>query len=235
MIYHFNVTGPDRKKLANLIGEHIHQKPKYLGVPSCAYQIGEYNLSKEGALSWNDLDDADPAHMDLSCSLIQALEAEGFRSEEADFIEEQTATMAEVEETTVSISMPAAMFDEAALENLKRLVEAKKELIKRAFLAEDLPVEISEETVSFPWFKADPDAAESYAVFIQKICEMAITQKRINKKETKVVNEKYEFRCFLLRLGLIGDEYKKVRKQLMKNLSGSAAFKCGHKKGGEQE
>lgn len=37
MIYHFNVTGPDRKKLANLIGEHIHQKPKYLGVPSCAY------------------------------------------------------------------------------------------------------------------------------------------------------------------------------------------------------
>ena len=173
--------------------------------------------------------------MDLSCSLIQALEAEGFRSEEADFIEEQTATMAEEEETTVSISMPAAMFDKAALENLKRLVEAKKELMKRAFLAEDLPVEISEETVSFPWFKTDPDAAESYAVFIQKICEMAIIQKRINKKETKVVNEKYEFRCFLLRLGLIGDEYKKVRKQLMKNLSGSAAFKCGHKKGGEQE
>lgn len=233
MIYHFNVTGPDRKKLANLIGEHIGQKPKYLGVPSCAYQIGEYNLSKEGTLSWNDLDDADPAHMDLSCSLIQALEAEGFRSEEADFIEEQTAAMAE--ETTISISMPAAMFDKAALENLKRLVEAKKELMKRAFLAEDLPVEINEEAVSFPWFKTDPDAAESYAVFIQKICEMAITQKRINKKETKVVNEKYEFRCFLLRLGLIGDEYKKVRKQLMKNLSGSAAFKCGHKKGGEQE
>ena len=189
MIYHFNVTGPDRKKLANIIGEHIQQKPKYLGVPSCAYQIGEYNLSKEGALSWNDLDDADPAHMDLSCSLIQALEAEGFRSEEADFFEEQSETMEE--ETTVSISMPAAMFDEAALENLKRLVEAKKELMKRAFLAEDLPIEINEETVSFHWFKADPDAAESYAVFIQKICEMAITQKRINKKETKVVNEKY--------------------------------------------
>ena len=53
-------------------------------------------------------------------------------------------------------------------------------------------------------------------------------------KEKEIVNEKYEFRCFLLRLGLIGDEYKDVRKQLLKNLSGSAAFKCGHKKGGEE-
>ncbi len=232
MMYHFNVTGPDRKNLANLIGERTGAKPKYLGVPSCAYQIGEYNLSKDGTLSWNDLDDADPTHMELSGSLIQALEAAGYHSEEADFFEEQAAVMEE-NETTVSISMPAAMFDEVALENLKRLVESKKELMKRAFRAQDLPIEITEETVSFPWFKSEPDTFEAYAVFIQKICEMAITQKRINKKENEVVNEKYEFRCFLLRLGLIGDEYKKVRKILMKNLSGSAAFKCGHKKGGE--
>ena len=63
---------------------------------------------------------------------------------------------------------------------------------------------------------------------------MAITQKRISAKQKEIVNEKYEFRCFLLRLGLIGDEYKAQRKFLLKNLSGSAAFKSGHKKGGEE-
>ena len=45
-----------------------------------------------------------------------------------------------------------------------------------------------------------------------------------------VDNEKYAFRCFLLRLGLIGNEYKVTRKILMKNLSGNASFKSGHKK-----
>ena len=58
-------------------------------------------------------------------------------------------------------------------------------------------------------------------------------QKLSQIKEKEIVNEKYEFRCFLLRLGMIGDEYKQVRKILLKNLSGSAAFKGGQKKEGE--
>lgn len=237
MMYHFNVTGPDRKKLANLIGEQIQETPKYLGVPSCAYQIGRYNLSKDGVLSWSDLDDADPDHMERSCNLIQALEEAGYRSDETDFFEEQTAAIeaAEQEETNLSISMPAAMFDEAALKNLQNLVIAKQELLKRAFQIQEASIEMNEETVSFPWFLPDPETTEAYTIFIQKICEMAITQKRINAKEKEIVNEKYEFRCFLLRLGLIGNEYKRVRKILMKNLTGSAAFKSGHKKVGEEE
>jgi hypothetical protein len=39
------------------------------------------------------------------------------------------------------------------------------------------------------------------------------------------VNEKYTFRCFLLRLGFIGPEYKDERKILLRNLSGSSAYK----------
>lgn len=48
-------------------------------------------------------------------------------------------------------------------------------------------------------------------------------------------NEKYAFRCFLLRLGFIGDEYKADRKVLLKNLSGSSAFKDGAKKEGNTD
>ena len=38
-------------------------------------------------------------------------------------------------------------------------------------------------------------------------------------------NEKYAFRCFLLRLNMNGKEYKKDRAILLSRLSGSSAFK----------
>jgi len=44
-----------------------------------------------------------------------------------------------------------------------------------------------------------------------------------------VENEKYAFRCFLLRLGFIGAEYKIERKILLRNLTGSSAFKSGRR------
>lgn len=240
MTYHFNVSGQDRKNLVKAVSEQLGIEAKYLGVPSCAYQIGSYTVSKDGAISWNDLDDADLAHMDESCSLMQALEAAGFHSDEATFFEEQQevieAQEQEPEESiNLCISVPAAMFDEPSLENLKALIKAKGTLMKRAFQTETLELQITDETVSFPWFSSeDPELVSAYTLFIQKICEMAITQSRISAKEKEIVNEKYEFRCFLLRLGLIGDDTKRARKLLMQNLSGSAAFKSGAKKDGEE-
>ena len=59
---------------------------------------------------------------------------------------------------------------------------------------------------------------------------MSKEQKRITATEKAVDNEKYAFRCFLLRLGFIGEEYKADRKILLKNLKGSSAFKSGAKK-----
>ena len=246
MIHHFNVSGQDRKNLVKAISKHLCMEPKYLGVPSCAYQVGTYTISKDGALSWNDLDDADPAHMEESCSLIQALEIAGFHSDEATFFEEQRAAIEEECEkadhedegddaTAIAISMPASMFNETVLENLQALIQSKGTLMKRAFQTENLELQIDEEKVSFPWFSTeDPEEMAAYTLFIQKICEMAINQRRISAKEKEIINEKYEFRCFLLRLGLIGDESKNARKILMKHLIGSADFKSPAEKGGEQ-
>ena len=69
----------------------------------------------------------------------------------------------------------------------------------------------------------------AYETFICKLCEMARNQKRISSTEKAVDNEKYAFRCFLLRLGFIVNEYKTERKILLRNLSGSSAFKGGAK------
>ena len=59
---------------------------------------------------------------------------------------------------------------------------------------------------------------------------MARAQKRITAKEKDTDNDKYAFRCFLLRLGFIGESFKQERKILLRNLSGSGAFKNGNPK-----
>lgn len=47
------------------------------------------------------------------------------------------------------------------------------------------------------------------------------------KREYNEASAKYDFRVFLLRLGLIGDEFKTVRQHLLKRLPGSTAWKNG--------
>ena len=113
--------------------------------------------------------------------------------------------------------------------NLNHLVESKATLIKKALGVEDLTISAEDDKISFPWFTGYPAPEEisAYAKFIGKLCGMAKTQKRVTAKEKDVDNDKYAFRCFLLRLGFIGAEYKADRKILLKNLTGSSAFKGG--------
>lgn len=135
------------------------------------------------------------------------------------------------------IEMPRSSFTDTALENLKRLIKSKGSLIKKALGVKILELETADDKVRFPWFEdgTDPDAVKAYTHFVTALCEMAKLQKRVSAKEKDIDNDKYAFRCFLLRLGFIGDEYKAERKLLLRNLTGSAAFKSGQKKGFSQE
>lgn len=109
--------------------------------------------------------------------------------------------------------------------------------IFEALGTEDLEIKMSEERIIFPWFtlSGEPDEAEAYSWLVTTLVEMVKRQKRIIVSKGgngDSASEKYQFRCFLLRLGFIGDEYKAARKILFKNLTGSSAFRTGTK-GGE--
>ena len=131
------------------------------------------------------------------------------------------------EDIGLVIEMPRSSFTDTALDNLKRLVESKGSLIKKALGTETLELDITDDIVRFPWFGdgTDPDEVKAYTHFVTALCEMARTQKRVTAKEKETDNDKYAFRCFLLRLGFIGSEYKDERKILLSKLTGSSAFK----------
>jgi hypothetical protein len=51
--------------------------------------------------------------------------------------------------------------------------------------------------------------------------------KRAKFEKLATENPKYTFRCWLLRLGLIGDEFKTARLHLLANLEGDTAWRNG--------
>lgn len=220
MKIYYNVTGNERKKLVKLISEIIEVPSKYLGVPSCAYQVGPYHIGKDGELTF----DTEVGQDDVK-TLMKKLFDAGFEAE----MDEPAQAETEPEETGLIIQIPKDSLSDEDLEKLAKLLEAKGNLIRKALGVDALPIEADDERISFSWFSKlpDPDEIKAYTQFITKLCEMAKTQKRITVKEKEVDNEKYAFRCFLLRLGFIGEEFKTHRKILLQNLSGSSAFKGG--------
>lgn len=82
-------------------------------------------------------------------------------------------------------------------------------------------------TIEFRLFNGTLHAGKirSYIVFCLAISHQALTQKSASARRTHTDNEKYTFRCWLLRLGLIGDEFKNCRIHLMKALDGNSAWR----------
>ena len=227
MVLHFNVKGESRKAMVTAIEKEIGGKARYLGVPSYAYEIGNYTVGRNGELEFGDFDDIDEVAPIVDACVM----ATGITP--AEWEENKDAEETETEDTMeLTVTLP---FTKVNVGNLTSLLEAKGSLIKDALGITDLRFEMNEDSVSFPWFsKVEPEEAMTYTKFITAICEMTMKQKRITAKPKENENEKYAFRCFLLRLGFIGDEYKADRKLLLSKLNGSSAFKSGAKKGGEQ-
>ncbi len=182
--------------------------------------VAEETTGQEQEIAMPGKDAAAPA-----CENVSAGETEGTGVDAA-------IPPADGDPVGLTISLPLAGFDENALQNLRTLVDSKAGLIRKALGVNALPIETEEGRVSFPWFTITPDAsdAEAYRNFVSALCRAAKTQKRVTAKEREVTNEKYVFRCFLLRLGFIGKEYKETRKVLLRNLSGNGAFRDGRKK-----
>lgn len=214
----YNVTGDERKALVWIISDTIGMKPVYMRMPTCAYVISDITVEKDGTMVWDER--TNEATIE---AVKAALRDAGYTAAE------DTMPEAASDEYGLVVQMPKASFTESSLDNLHKLIEAKGSLIKKALGVTDLPITEEDDKISFPWFTTELDADEvrAYTHFIAALCEMARNAKRVTAKEKDTDNEKYAFRCFLLRLGFIGADYKTERKILLRNLSGSSAFRNG--------
>ena len=229
----------NRKDVVKAVSAILGQPSRYLGVPTCAYEVGNCTIDRSGAV---ETEDEKTVEMVRAGLLEQGL------------IE---SPQAEVEETTVSL--PVEGMTAEGLKNLIYLIHSKQYLINRAFAEEvfRIPAELVEalgsaeipdaETflqtfqnhaegckgISFPSGKAaftlpainDPDMILAFTHLAAAMAQQARGQKRIRPDETIEENEKYYMRIWLLRLGFGGKEGKEVRNLLLKNLKGHSAFR----------
>ena len=226
----FNVTGTARKELVEIISQVVGCKKVYKGMPSAAYEVGNFIISKDGTVSYDEQTEESTIQ-----AIFERAAAAGFTAEteeattpagESDVKAKEADLATAVKDTGLVISFPA---DKVNLENLQKLLKSKSKLIKKALGVEDFPIEETDDQISFPWWPTMPDfdAITAYTSFLAALCKMSKEQKRITAKEKPVENEKYAFRCFLLRLGFIGDEYKQSRKILCRDLCGNSAYAGG--------
>ena len=228
----FYRTGAERKALVTAIGEILEVRPKYKGMPSAAYEIDYYTVTKDGTLEFDDRTDSEAVEnlleqlADRGIVAAPAEMAQAWLNARAEELSKASETEPQEENVGLTVEIP---LDKVSLSNLTKLLEAKGKLIRKALGISELSMEILEDRVAFPWFEElpDSDAVKAYTHFISALCEMSRNAKRVTATEKPVENEKYAFRCFLLRLGFIGSEYKAERKILLKNLTGSSAFKDG--------
>ena len=263
----YNLTGTKRKELVQAIAEITGEKADYKRMPTCAYEIGNITVDKEGTLICEDEEKlgrvmvglgqmgyypdaeqpADPEPTEVPETKEAAepeTDSEATPTDEQD-AETEPATEPETDsETTdpaepkepaentekapeLTISLPLAAANVGTLTNI---LFSKGNLIRHALGVTDIRINVTEDNkIEFPWFTREVTAeeAKAYTLFISLLCKLSKELKHASSRPVETDNEKYAFRCFLLRLGFIGADYKEARKILLQNLTGSAAFRNG--------
>ena len=302
MTINCNVTGGERKRLAQVLGEILSIEPVYMKAPTFAYVLDDYSIDKDGAISCPEsampvavaqivaklsgegftpeigeiepadadesAEDAAPAEIPAETPAV-APEAEPEAQPEMEAVEategqqapdvanneeeapakadqpneeapadedqsddnqddpDQSAVTAEADDTKLTISIPRAKLPDDALMRLRAIVSNKEELFKRALLTDTLPIEVTEDEVSFPWFTLTgiDGEAEAYAQFITYLCKMAVEQKRVQDKPYDGDNDRFAMRIFMVRMGMKGSQCALDRKLMMKHLDGNSGWR----------
>jgi hypothetical protein len=222
----FHVTKDERKALAKAVGEIMGQKAVYGFAPSFAFTIGGVTVSRDGTMSG-----------ELTPALLDALAARGYVHEEPEGEFEDGAHSpfqgvgSEEDEDCMLITVEMPFPGESGLDNLRKLVAGKAPLIRKALGgADDLTVVPVAGRITFPWFRRGMEHEEltAWTSFITQLCLTAKKQKRVTLKEKPLedgASERFAFRCFLLKLGFIGDDFKAARKILLSRLDGDSSHK----------
>ena len=268
MVITFDLSGRTRKELVKAISEITGERAVYKFMPTSAFEIGFFTVTREGKLEFPDRSDTEIVEQ-----VFEGLSEKGYmvissyydNGESAMILEDKksaetptqpdTAAVAkteklseENEKTAVtatqperkatvenngidrfSISMSRDFFDERTLNKLDRTIENKGELFKMAFKTDDLSYKVTDDRVTFDWFPFSGEEGEglAYSSFIDLLTKSLKEQKRVNASKAQTENPKFAMRVYLIKLGMVGDEYKQTRKILLRNLEGSSAFRKG--------
>jgi hypothetical protein len=245
----------DRKELVKKLSEHFGVKSKYLGAPSFAYQVETedetYTIDREGRIIKSSGEEVQFKQLLKGPEKVAPKELE---TETANKIPAEdiviTLPMADHSGKTLR-NLVNMIYSKQDL--IKKALEIEKDLVRDDFAIgiNEVKIETLEDfktaledigenscpgiefnfydkKIYFDFLQGEEENTEKIKVYKQFVFILNKNAKKLKYASAKVKstdNEKYTFRTWLLRLGMIGDEYKVARKELLKNLSGNGAFR----------
>lgn len=248
-IYSFKVSGLERKQTAQVLAGATESQAKYAGPPSFAYTIGDWRIDRNGLIVTPEFETTAPEPLR---QVLEALKTAGVTAEGEGTV---TISMEGHSGTTlrniVNLLWSKHTLLQKALARQKEIISAEfvqainavpidsaedfAGAIDSAIVAgviEDtgeLLFDLANQTISFGFSNSSLSVDEviAYVVLCRRINLQAKQQKFTSVKQKETENDKYAMRCWLLRLGFIGKDYKDERKVLLSRLSGNAAFRSG--------
>lgn len=240
----YNVTGNDRKRLADKMAEILGCEAKYLGVPTFNYVVDYFTIDKSGTVVFDARADSEEVE-----NLIEQLEAAGFHAENEE----------DEDMTEVNVVVPAQELTAGQLRNIAYLAHAKQYLLNKVFgqefwnidddlvqrLSDENPTERNDFLTIFEGFRStckgvsfddsqvtltypkqeDADKNAALSKLMGNMVKAAAESKRVNPKTVIEDNEKYYLRSWLLRVGFDGADGKDGRHVLLDGLKGHTAFR----------
>lgn len=242
----------DRKEMVKALGEHFGVKPIYLGVPSCNYQIetatGTYIIDRAGKIT-----DVEGKEIEFEALLNGTVAEEASKPEGETESNEITGleisvpmdghtgqTLRNLVNMIYSkqtlIKKALEIEDDLVSEELIKAVNETKvgtleefKLVIEQWVSRAIGFDFDNNRITFKLYqeKVDSEKINAYTQLVGLLNQQAKTLRYASAKVKDTDNEKFTFRVWLIRLGMVGDEYKETRKILLQNLTGNSAFRYG--------
>jgi len=237
----------DRKEIVKTLSEFLGVKPKYLGAPSFAYEIKteseSYIIDRQGVIT-----NSNGSTVDLNEILNPGLNAQKPKIKSIDCFEVEIPFGNHTGKSMLNIinmisskqNLIVKVFDgmEPFVDrtfaqdiNNKAIdsIESFKNVIAEIGVerCKGLYFDFNKRKITFKLIleSLSPKITDAFMKLVSQINENAKRFKYTSFKEAQEDNPKYAFRVWLMRLGMMGSEYKSVRKTLLSKLEGSGAFR----------
>lgn len=227
-----------RKELAHKLAQYLEVTPVYLAAPSFAYQVGAYTIDRQGRILDStgqvvELEDllADTKEEPVleTTALEIEIPLEGYQGQSLRNLLHIIYSKQPL--IKKALDLDTDLVSEEIITALDQRPMVTLEHFQKAMEGRNCPgidFDFAKETITFKLGQGgdDPEKVEAATQLLGLVNLSARRLKQNASAKTKPTdNEKYTFRTWLLRLGMIGDEYKDARRALLKNLSGNSAFR----------
>lgn len=243
--YSVKVTGLDRKQVASTIAETLGGQVKYQGPPSFNYEVSGWTIDRDSVVKTPELEDRESLRkvfeaLDKGGAVANGdgtitLSMDGHNGNTlrnlANLIwaKQDLVQRALGRETDILPESLVDTINAVPIDSIEDFATVINSAIDSGEIQGDseLDFDLAEKTISFSFFNGslNLDEVGAFATLCQQLNKQAQKQKFSSTKQKEVANDKYAMRCFLLKLGFIGDVFKTDRKILLNRLGGNSAFR----------